>query len=113
MYRPLTPKQRDRLARKVQAMRRGRDATRMARPAHGSAPQLPDLRRVISVTDHDSGEPVTHTMYLYRTARVDTYRIEIDGAFWKCAGWSAALVALRKAYPRVPSARSDFWLASA
>lgn len=79
MYRPLTPKQRERIARKVEAMRRGRQAARSARPAQERAPELPDLRRMVVVTDYDSGQPTTHTFVMYRTARVDTFRIEIDG----------------------------------
>ena len=110
MYRKPTRKQQERLQRKLDAMRRGRDAARMALPAPRRAPELPALRREVVVTDHDTGSPVSHVMRLYRTRRVDTYRIEIDGEQWRCGGWTAALLALRKAYPRVPSPRSDFWL---
>lgn len=82
----------------------------MERPAPGRAPDLPELRREVIVIDYDSGEPVTHTLRLYRTGRVDTYRIEADGKPWRRAGWAACLAGLRKALPRVPSPRSDFWL---
>lgn len=109
MYRKLTKRQREAQARKLEAMRRGKDRARMDRPAPGRAPDLPELRRVVTVTDYDSGQPVTHTLRLYRTERVDTYRIEADGIQWRCAGWSSCLAGLRKAYPRVPSPRSDFW----
>ena len=109
MYRRLTRKQQEARARKLEAMRRGRDAARMARPACGRAPELPNLRREVTVIDYDTGEPIAHTMHLYKTARVDSYRIEADGKPWKCGGWSKALEGLRKAYPRVPSPRSDFW----
>jgi len=109
MYRPPNKRQRDERARKLEAMRRGKERARMAREPQGRAPDLPLLRREVIVIDYDSGEPVTHTLHLYRTRRVDTYRIEADGKPWKCGGWSAALVGLRKAYPRVPSPRSDFW----
>lgn len=109
MYRQPTKHQREARARKLAAMQRGRDAARMARPAKGRAPDLPELRREVIVIDYDTGQPVTHTLHLYRTGRVDTYRIEADGKPWRNGGWSAALVGLRKAYPRVPSPRSDFW----
>ncbi len=109
MYRSLTKHQRAVRDRKLDAMRRGRDRARMARPLEGRAPDLPELRREVIVIDYDSGRPITHTLHLYRTRRVDTYRIEADGKPWRCGGWSAALVGLRKAYPRVPSPRSDFW----
>lgn len=81
----------------------------MARAPVGRAPELPDLRRVVTVTDYDSGLPVTHTLELRRTRRVDTYAVSADGQPWRYCGWSAVLAGLRKSYPRVPSARSDFW----
>lgn len=105
MYRKPTQKQRRRLA----AMKRGRERAAMAREPRGRAPDLPELRREVLVIDYDTGHPVAHTLHLYRTNRVDTYRIEADGKPWKRGGWSACLVGLRKAYPRVPSPRSDFW----
>jgi hypothetical protein len=110
MYRPLNKRQRDERARKLEAMRRGRDRARMARPVEGRAPDLPNLRRELIVIDYDSGQPVTHTLHFYRSRRVDVYRVAADGQPWKSCGWSAALAGLRKAYPRVPSPRSGFWL---
>lgn len=109
MYRPLTKRQQDQRDRKLEAMRRGKDRARIERSAPGRAPDLPELRREVIVIDYDSGQPVTHTLHLYRTRRVDTYRVEADGKPWKCCGWSVALAGLRKSYQRVPSPRSDFW----
>jgi hypothetical protein len=109
MYRRLNKRQQEAQARKLEAMRRGKDRARMAREPQGRAPDLPLLRREVLVIDYDSGEPVTHTLHLFKTRRVDTYRIEADGKPWKSCGWSVALAGLRKAYPRVPSPRSDFW----
>lgn len=97
------------LLRKLEAMRRGRERAALARDPRGRAPDLPDLRREVIVIDYDTGQPVTHTLHLFKTRRVDTYRIEADGQPWKRGGWTAALEGLRKAYPRVPSPRSDFW----
>ena len=109
MYRKPNKRQQEAQARKLEAMRRGKERARMSRPLEGRGPDLPMLRRVVTVTDYDGPEPVTHTLAMHRTRRIDTYRIEADGKPWKCGGWSAALVGLRKAYPRVPSPRSDFW----
>jgi hypothetical protein len=109
MYRRLSKRQQESRARKLEAMRRGKDAARMARPAPGRAPDLPELRREVIVIDYDTGQPISHTLHLYRTNRVDTYRIEADGKPWKRGGWSKALEGLRKSYQRVPSPRSDFW----
>lgn len=108
-YRPLTPKQREAQQRKLAAMQRGKDLARMQRPAEGRAPELPALRRTVVVTDFDTGAPVVHELQLFKTRRVDTYRIEADGKAWRRGGWTAALRGRRKAYPRVPSARSAFW----
>lgn len=109
MYRRLTQRQEEKRQRMLDAMRRGRDQARMRRPAPGRPPDLPELRRVVTVVDYDSGQPVQHTLQLYRTNRIDSYRIVADGKPWKRGGWTVALVGLRKAYPRVPSPRSDFW----
>ncbi len=109
MYRPLSKRQLDARARKLEAMRRGKERARMAKPKPMRGPDLPELRREVIVIDYDTGQPVTHTLHMYKTKRIDTYRIEADGKPWKRGGWSAALEGLRKSYPRVPSQRSDFW----
>ena len=108
-YRRLSPHQEAERARKLEAMRRGRERAALAREPQGRAPELPLLRRTVLVTDYDTGTPVSHELRMFKTRRVDTYRIEADGKLWKRAGWSEALRGLRKAYPRVPSPRSDFW----
>ena len=63
---------------------------------------LPDLRRVIEITDFDSGTPITHIIELYRTDRIDCYNVKIDGNPWQQRiGWSPVLEGLRKALPRI------------
>jgi hypothetical protein len=109
MYRHLSKRQQAEQTRKLEAMRAGRDRARMAREPQGRAPELPNLRRVVTVTDYDTGTPITKELRLYKTRRVDVFRVEAGGMPWKCCGWSVALEGLRKAYPRVPSPRSDFW----
>jgi hypothetical protein len=109
MYRKPSKRQQDIRTRKLEAMRRGKDRARMDRPAPDYPPELPPLRRVVTVTDHDAGQAVTHTVELWRTRRVDTYAVKVDGKPWRKAGWSAVLAMLRKAFPRVPSARSSIW----
>lgn len=109
MYRKPSLKRQAEQARRLDAMRRGKERARVARPAEVRAPDLPHLRREVLVIDYDSGEPVAHTLHLYRTRRVDTYDIHADGKPWRRGGWTVATTGLRKAYPRVPSARSDFW----
>lgn len=109
MYRKPSPRRQAEIARRLEAMRAGKERAALAREPRGHAPELPLLRREVTITDHDSGQPITHTVRLLRSNRVDTYRVEVDGKPWKRAGWSAVLAMLRKAYPRVPSPRSDFW----
>lgn len=110
MYRRLSPKQSEQRQRKLQAMKRGKERAAMAREPRGRMPDLPNLRRELIVIDYDTGEPVTHTMHLYRSDRVDCYRAVADGKPWKDRiGWSKVLAGLRKSFQRVPGARSDFW----
>ena len=110
MYRHRTKKQSESLKRKLDAMKRGRERAIAAREPRGRPPELPDLRREVTVTDYDTGVPITHVMRLYRSDRVDCYRTEADGQLWKPRiGWSVVLTDIRKAYQRVPGKRSDFW----
>lgn len=84
-------------------MRIARDRNRMASPAPDYPPVLPQLRRRIVITDFDFGERV-HTLDLYRTNRVDCYRVHVDGHPWKARiGWSKILEGMRKSLPRVGS----------
>lgn len=110
MYRRLNAAQREQRQRKVDAMKRGRERAAMAREPRGRMPDLPLLRRELTVIDYDSGTPVAHTMHLYRSNRVDCYRAVADGKPWKDRiGWSRVLAGVRKAYQRLPGQRSDFW----
>ncbi len=99
MYR-LTKKaeaQRTRLA----AIRRGQAAARLESTAPDYPAALPELRRQIIIRDFDFGEKI-HTLDLYRTDRVDCYRVVADGVEWKeRIGWSKILAGLRKSMPRV------------
>ncbi len=45
--------------------------------------QIPELRRVKAITDYDSGQPVTHKLELFKTDRVDCYKVYVDGKLWK------------------------------
>lgn len=84
-------------------LRAARDRNRMASPGPDYAPMLPHLRRRIVITDYDFGERV-HTLDLYRTSRVDCYRVHVDGKPWKARiGWSKILEGMRKSLPRVGS----------
>lgn len=110
MYRGLTPKQSERRRLKLEAMKRGRERAAMARTPRGRPPELPHLRRMVVVTDYDTGEPISHELKLFRSGRVDCYVAEADGQPRAGrVGWSKALAWVRRAYQRVPGKRSDFW----
>lgn len=86
---------------RLAAMRRGWERARLDGPAPEYPPTLPDLRRQIIIRDFDFGEKI-HTLDLYRTDRVDCYRVVADGVEWKeRIGWSKILAGLRKSMPRV------------
>lgn len=110
MYRRHSPKQRESLAHKLEAMKRGRERAALARAPRGRMPDLPHLRRELIVIDYDSGTPETHTLHFYRSDRVDCYNVAANGRPWKQRiGWSKALAGVRKAFQRLPGQRSDFW----
>ena len=63
---------------------------------------IPELRKVIEIIDYDSGEPITHKLELYKTDRIDCYKVLVDGKLWKQRiGWSNILAGIRKALPRL------------
>lgn len=94
-------RKRTKCSAKLAAMREAADRARMELPAPDYVPQMPELRRRIVITDYDFGE-VTHTIDLYRSGRIDCYRVVADGAEWKKrAGWSTVLEAVRKSFIRV------------
>lgn len=93
-------------AARLAAMKAGKDAARMARPAPEYPPELPDLRMRITIERFDSGKPTRHVFELRRSRRIDQYRVEVDGKPWTVCGLSGVLAGLRKATPRMLSARA-------
>ncbi len=64
--------------------------------------ELPQLRRIIEVTDFDSGQPITHRIELYSCDRIDCYNALVDGKKWLIRiGWSKVLAQLRMNLPRL------------
>jgi hypothetical protein len=75
---------------------------RLTAPQPDYPPILPELRRKIIVEDYDFSEVVRHEILLYRTNRIDCYRVEIDGQeLSKRMGWARVLEKIRKAFIRV------------
>jgi len=88
-------------SKKYDAMR----AARLRQTEEGPSPDypriLPELRRRIVLEDFDFGE-IRHEVNLYRTNRIDCYRMEVDGiVIAERIGWSRVLERLRKAFLRI------------
>ncbi len=65
---------------------------------------IPDLRRVIEVTNYEGGNTSKHIFELYKSDRIDCFNVKVDGVWWKHRiGFSQVLSALRKAIPRMRS----------
>ncbi len=65
---------------------------------------IPELRRVIEVTNYDGGQVTKHTFELYKSDRIDCFNVKVDGKCWKKRiGFSQVLSGLRKAIPRMRS----------
>jgi len=92
---------RDSMSRKLRAARDARERKRLEGPEPRYPRELPSLRRTLIIIDHDFGT-VEHRIDLYRTGRIDCYRVVADGVGWKRrVGWSKVLAALRVKFPRV------------
>jgi len=91
---------------KLARWREAKEQKRLTGPSPDYPRELPHLRRTIIIIDYDFGMRFAR-MDLYRTNRVDTYDCIIAGAPWKTGiGWSRVLEWVRKAFPRVLSARA-------
>lgn len=88
-------------SRKMELMRKAKERKREenAEPTFIFTPPL--LRRKIILIDYDFGE-VRHEINCYRTGRVDSYEISIDGDMQdKHMGWSKVCDLTRRAFVRV------------
>ncbi|MBI5056983.1 MAG: hypothetical protein HZB61_10255 [Nitrospirae bacterium] len=93
----------DKYSRKLKAAREAKERKRLESPAPDYPPILPELRREMTIVDHDFGD-VTHEIKLYRTDRIDCYDMHVDGnPYKKRVGWSRVLELIRKNLPRVRS----------
>jgi hypothetical protein len=62
---------------RLAAARAAKERKRLSAALPDYRPDLPDLRRVIEITNYDSGTPTTHIIELYRSDRVDCYNVKI------------------------------------
>jgi len=87
-------------------MRAAKERKRLEDPAPDYAPILPELRRKIEITDYDCGKE-KHVIELFKTNRIDCFRVYVDGELWKKKiGFSNILAGIRKSMPRVLSERN-------
>lgn len=64
--------------------------------------EVPELRRRIIVEDYDLSDITRHEILLYRSNRIDTYRVIVNGkAIPSRLGWARVLELLRKMFFRV------------
>jgi hypothetical protein len=98
-------RKRTRMSAKMAAARAAKERKRLDGPAPDYPRDLPELRRTLIIRDYDFGE-VEHRIDLYRSDRVDCYKVVADGVTWKKrAGWSTVLEAVRKSFLRVSAPR--------
>jgi hypothetical protein len=92
----------NRYSRQLAAARAARELKRLSGPAPDYPAELPELRREVLVIDYDTGQPVAHHWALYRSARVDCYRVVEQGRPWAGRhGWARVLGQVRQRFPRV------------
>lgn len=92
----------NRYSRELAQARAARERRRLEGPAPDYPPDLPELRRELLVVDYDTGTPVTHHFALYRSDRVDCYRVVENGVPWrKRWGWARVLAQVRERFARV------------
>jgi len=98
----MTYRRSNRYSRQLASARAAKERLRLEGPAPDYPADLPELRREVLVIDYDSGEPVAHHWCLYRSNRVDCYRVEEQGRPWAgMHGWARILATVRQRFPRV------------
>jgi hypothetical protein len=60
---------------------------------------IPDPLRRITLEDFMTG--VSHVITFHWIGKNRSFRIEVDGKFWRIGGWSASLALTRKACVRI------------
>lgn len=96
-------RKRETYSRKLKAMREAKIRQIEEWPAPEYPLALPELRRQVIVRDMDFGT-VEHRIDLYRTNRIDTYNMLVDGRpYQNNVGWSTVLEIIRKQFLRVRS----------
>ena len=101
-----SPRYKQRVTARLHAMREGKARARMARDV-AEVWEPPHLRIRLTAEQFDTGVPQVTVFELFRTRRIDTYTITVNGEPRGRMGWSKVLEHLRLAVPRKCSLR---WL---
>lgn len=100
-----TARYQEQVKRRIRARQEGRARARMERelpPRH----ELPWLRATITYTCFDTGFPVVTVFSMYRSERIDSYYVAVNGVMRSGRrGLSKVLESIRKAKPRKCSLR--------
>jgi hypothetical protein len=92
----------NRYSRRLAGARAARERKRLEGDAPDYPAELPEMRHEVLIVHYDSGAPVVHHWVLYRTNRVDCYRVEENGTDWHGRwGWARILAIVRQRFPRV------------
>ena len=82
-------KQREGCRKVMQRMRDAKERKRLeSEPTHNYRYKPPKLRRILIVIDFDLGYRVVKFFKMYRTNRIDTYRVVDECGVEVRAGWS-------------------------
>ncbi len=94
-------RKRTEMAKRLAAAREAQERKRLEGPAPEYPADLPGLRREVIVRDHDFAN-VEYRFELWRTNRVDCYKLVCDGnMIAERVGWARALEIIRKGFVRV------------
>lgn len=90
-------------AKEFNNMRKAKERKRLESDAPNYPKEVPKLRKVIIIINFDFGVKI-NVMKLFRTKRIDQYRVEANGKPWmKSIGLSGIFAGIRKSMPRVLS----------
>lgn len=87
---------------RMELMSKDNESRRIECAEHIPSPFIPPLvRRRIIVEDYDFGH-VRHEITLFRSGRIDSYEVAVDGTMLdKKMGWAAVCQLLQQAFLRV------------
>lgn len=86
--------------KKMELMRKAKERKRQENAETPFFFDPPMLRRKIIIIDYDFGE-VRHEINCYRSKRIDSYEVHVDGKLHENMGWSKICNLQRQSFIRV------------